>query len=206
MQLYVEIMGRRSNVMLVNPADSNVLACGYQVGRLSRVFALSTCTHASLYAAFIRSRQSDTRSTLGGVWQVSPSKSVRAVSVGQSYSLPPSLLNPMPSTTTTPWPEFLQRASLIPSHDLRKALLSAFRGFSPQLIDTMAAAAGLDSAAKVSPPAQLLMLIRGMNHLSGSLCQWHPSEFPALLRLCAGVWSRWARSARRAYGGCTTWP
>jgi hypothetical protein len=31
LQLYVEVMGRRSNAILVSQVDGTVLACGYQV-------------------------------------------------------------------------------------------------------------------------------------------------------------------------------
>lgn len=133
----VEIMGRRSNVMLVDGNDDSVLACGYQV---------------------------------------SPSKSVRSVSIGQRYTLPPPLTAPMPP----PLPEdpealrayeteFLRRITLVPSYPLPKALISAYRGFSPQLVETMAAAVGVNEAGttlvgKVAPEA-LERLVRGpLNH------------------------------------------
>ena len=112
-KLVVEIMGRRSNVILVD-GEEQVLACGYQV---------------------------------------SPSKSVRPVSVGQRYTLPPPLTMPLPP----PLPddpgeyeayeaEFLRRITLVPSHPLPKALISAYRGFSPQLVETMAAAVDIPEA------------------------------------------------------------
>ena len=132
-KLVVEIMGRRSNVMLVDGKDDSVLACGYQV---------------------------------------SPSKSVRSVSVGQRYTLPPPLTAPMPP----PLPEdpaaleayeteFLRRVTLVPSHPLPKALISAYRGFSPQLVETMAAAVGIADAGTTPvgelAPEALARLVRG---------------------------------------------
>lgn len=132
-KLVVEIMGRRSNVMLVDGNDDSVLACGYQV---------------------------------------SPSKSVRSISIGQRYTLPPPLTAPMPP----PLPEdpealqayeteFLRRITLVPSHPLPKALISAYRGFSPQLVETMAAAVGVAEAGTTLvgevAPEVLQRLVRG---------------------------------------------
>lgn len=99
------------------------------------------------------------------VWlQVSPSKSVRAISVGQAYSLPPALLTPMPVRGETTEDEFVRRVSLIPTHDLRKAVLSAYRGFSPQLVDTMAAAAGVNSSAPVGSMGAVVAMMVDRRH------------------------------------------
>lgn len=114
-KLVVEVMGRRSNVMLVDGDTDIVLACGYQV---------------------------------------SPLKSVRPVSIGQRYTYPPPLTAPLPP----PLPEdqadmeayeseFIRRITLVPSHSLPKALISAYRGFSPQLVDVMGSTVGIRNAS-----------------------------------------------------------
>lgn len=70
--------------------------------------------------------------------------------MGQLYSLPPPLLTPMPSLTQTDLPDFLRRVTLIPTYDLKKALLSAYRGLSPHLVEAMAHTLGLTATETVS--------------------------------------------------------
>lgn len=101
--LYVEIMGKYSNIILAN-ADKQVVTVAKQVSEQK--------------------------------------SSVRPVLTGQPYELPPALTNTIPSLSE-PQQRWRERVSLIP-RSLKRQLLKTYRGLSPNLLELMIVAAGLN--------------------------------------------------------------
>ena len=127
MELYIEIMGKRSNFALVELDDQKD-----KVEEDNKNVNLR-----------------DTTSSLGNKilccgYQVSPTKSIRPLAVGAPFTLPPMLTTPLPTKErASNFATFYDSLMLIPQYSLTKALLTSYRGLHGKMIDVMAESVGI---------------------------------------------------------------
>eukprot|EP00903_Cladosiphon_okamuranus_P015360 g14186.t1 len=83
-------------------------------------------------------------------YQVSPSKSVRPLSTGQVYELPPAMTARRKPSIDEPLEEFVEAVGRVPTQQLKKALVAVYQGLSPMLASVMTSRVpGLTAATKV---------------------------------------------------------
>ncbi|CAM9534860.1 unnamed protein product [Ectocarpus sp. 12 AP-2014] len=104
-------------------------------------------------------------------YQVSPSKSVRPLSTGQAYVLPPAMTARRRPRPEEPFEDFVEAVGRVPTQQLKKALVAVYQGLSPMLVTVMASRVpGLTAATKVGEVS--------------------PEQWSALFD---GPWKRWLR-------------
>ncbi|CAM9231868.1 unnamed protein product [Ectocarpus fasciculatus] len=104
-------------------------------------------------------------------YQVSPSKSVRPLSTGQAYELPPAMTARRRPRPEEPFEDFVEAVGRVPTQQLKKALVAVYQGLSPMLVTVMASRVpGLNATTKVGEVS--------------------PEQWSALFD---GPWKRWLR-------------
>jgi predicted ribosome quality control (RQC) complex YloA/Tae2 family protein len=144
-QLYCEIMGRYSNLVVCN-GSNHILASGFQVGGTVEQNSCTACTDR---AAPLQSLQ------VGGKMS-----SLRQVQTGRQYELPPPApgVDPDSCSTATDWRLFIEGAAELVMQKSEKERVGtliegwvrAFRGISPSLVRELCSIAEVQADAPIS--------------------------------------------------------
>ncbi|CAN0141838.1 unnamed protein product [Ectocarpus sp. 6 AP-2014] len=171
----------RSQIRGLNIVSVGLARPMERVVRLDLAPRLDTPSTFRLYVEIMASRSnvvlvavdeaSGSETIAACAYQVSPSKSVRPLSTGQAYELPPAMTARRRPRPEEPFEDFVEAVGRVPTQQLKKALVAVYQGLSPMLVTVMASRVpGLTAATKVGDVS--------------------PEQWSALFD---GPWKRWLR-------------
>ncbi|CBN77904.1 conserved unknown protein [Ectocarpus siliculosus] len=171
----------RSQIWGLNIVSVGLARPMERVVRLDLAPRLDTPSTFRLYVEIMASRSnvvlvavdeaSGSETIAACAYQVSPSKSVRPLSTGQAYELPPAMTARRRPRPEEPFEDFVEAVGRVPTQQLKKALVAVYQGLSPMLVTVMASRVpGLTAATKVGEVS--------------------PEQWSALFD---GPWKRWLR-------------